>query len=50
MKDNQSAIAIAKSTLKDRPIHYDFSLKKPFPSHNTIEELLETGYVGVASN
>ncbi len=49
MKDRKSAIAIAKPTLKDRPIHYDFSLKKPFPSNKSIEELLEAGYIGVAS-
>ena len=44
---NPSKIAMAKPTLKDRPIHYDFSLKKPFPSNKTIEQLLEAGYVGV---
>jgi hypothetical protein len=49
MKDRQSAIVIAKPTLKDRPIHYDFSIKKPFRANKTIAELLETGYIGVAS-
>lgn len=49
MKDNKSAITIAKLTLKDRPKHYDFTLQKPFPSKKTIEELLEAGYIGVAA-
>ncbi|MEL6495939.1 MAG: hypothetical protein AAFQ41_12590 [Cyanobacteria bacterium J06623_7] len=33
--------------LRARPIHYDFSYKKPFISSKTIEELLAAGYVGV---
>lgn len=37
----------AKHNLQDRPIHYDYSYKKPFPSQKTIDELLREGYVGV---
>lgn len=33
--------------LQPRPLHYDFSYKKPFPSHKSIEQLLHEGYVGV---
>ena len=33
--------------LKNRPIHYDFSYKKPFPSSKTIDKLLNEGYVGI---
>jgi hypothetical protein len=31
----------------NRPIHYDFTYKKPFPSLKTIDELLKEGYVGI---
>jgi hypothetical protein len=37
----------AQSCLQTRPIHYDFSYKKPFPSQKTIDELLHEGYVGI---
>ena len=37
----------SKLSLRARPIHYDFSYKKPFPSSKTIEELLAEGYVGI---
>ena len=37
----------AKNHLKAIPIHYDFSYKNPFPSHKTIDQLLQEGYVGV---
>ncbi len=37
----------AKSSLQARPIHYDFSYKKPFPSQKTIDQLLKEGYVGI---
>ena len=33
--------------LQSRPIHYDFSYKKPFLSSKTIDELLAEGYVGI---
>ena len=33
--------------LQARPVHYDFSYKKPFPSQKTIEELIAEGYVGI---
>ncbi|MBE9047464.1 hypothetical protein IQ255_24195 [Pleurocapsales cyanobacterium LEGE 10410] len=33
--------------LQTRPIHYDFSYKKPFPSTKTIDQLLSEGYVGI---
>ncbi|MEM7760151.1 MAG: hypothetical protein AAGF83_05445 [Cyanobacteria bacterium P01_G01_bin.67] len=33
--------------LQARPIHYDFSYKKPFPSPKTIDQLLSEGYVGI---
>lgn len=36
-----------KFCLQARPIHYDFSYKKPFPSRKTIDELLSEGYVGI---
>ena len=50
MTSNKNAIAKkATSSLKVRPIHYDFSLKKPFPSNKTIKELVDAGYVGVDS-
>lgn len=37
----------AETNLQERPIYYDFSYKKPFPSHKTIDELLIEGYVGI---
>ncbi len=37
----------AKPHLQSRPIHYDFSYKKPFPSQKTIEQLLSEGYIGI---
>lgn len=37
----------AKLVLQKRPVHYDFSYKKPFPSQKTIEQLLSEGYVGI---
>ena len=33
--------------LQARPVHYDFSYKKPFPSQKTIEQLLNEGYIGI---
>ena len=39
--------ACIENHLQARPIHYDFSYKKPFPSQKTIDELLEEGYVGI---
>ena len=33
--------------LQTRPVHYDFSYKKPFPSSKTIDQLLNEGYVGI---
>ena len=36
-----------KLGLQARPIHYDFSYKKPFPSQKTIDELIKEGYVGI---
>ena len=36
-----------KLCLRPRPIYYDFSYKKPFPSAKTIDELLNEGYVGI---
>lgn len=39
--------ADVKSVIKPRPIHYDFTYKKPFPSLKTIDELLREGYVGI---
>lgn len=33
--------------LQPRPIHYDYSYKKPFPSEKNIDELLDEGYVGI---
>ena len=39
--------ADAKSVIKPRPIHYDFTYKKPFPSQKTIDELLQEGYIGI---
>lgn len=52
MQDNQAinmeyANTVAQYNLQDRPIHYDFSYKKPFPSKKTIDELLNEGYVGI---
>ena len=41
------AIANSKPHLKARPTYYNFSLKKPFPAQETIEELLASGYVGI---
>lgn len=43
----QNKIDIYKKALQPRPIHYDFSYKKPFPSTKTIEDLLNEGYVGI---
>ena len=37
----------AECGIKPRPIHYDFTYKKPFPSVKTIDELLQEGYVGI---
>lgn len=34
-------------SLQSRPVHYDFSYKKPFPSSKTIDRLLSEGYVGI---
>jgi len=34
-------------SLQARPVHYDFSYKKPFPSQKTIDELINEGYVGI---
>lgn len=42
----QNHIPTARS-LQTRPIHYDFSYKKPFPSPKTIDQLLNEGYVGI---
>ena len=50
MTDNKRAMAKATSTLLERPKHYDFSLKKPFPSNRTMEELLAEGYIGIDYN
>ncbi|MEL6578711.1 MAG: hypothetical protein AAFQ14_03080 [Cyanobacteria bacterium J06621_12] len=36
-----------KYNLQARPVHYDFSYKKPFPSSKTIDELLDEGYAGI---
>lgn len=33
--------------LRTRPVHYDYSYKKPFPSSKTIETLIKEGYVGI---
>ena len=33
--------------LQARPIHYDYSYKKPFLSDKTIDELIDEGYVGI---
>jgi hypothetical protein len=33
--------------LQSRPVHYNFSYKKPFPSSKNIEQLLGEGYVGI---
>lgn len=38
------------SGLQARPVHYDFSYKKPFLSHKTIDQLLAEGYVGIDHN
>lgn len=35
------------TSLENRPVHYDFSYKKPFPSSKTIDQLLNEGYVGI---
>lgn len=45
-KSQQNSFS-AISSLKARPIHYDFSYKNPFPSQKTIDELLREGYVGI---
>ena len=34
-------------SLQSRPVHYDFSYRKPFPSSKTIDQLLSEGYVGI---
>ena len=52
MKNNQmielhTSHSLSKSQLNTRPVHYDFSYKKPFPSHKTIDQLLAEGYVGI---
>ena len=39
--------ADVNSVIKPRPVHYDFTYKKPFPSPKTIDELLQEGYVGI---
>ena len=39
--------ASVELSLRARPIHYDFSYKKPFRSAKNIEELLAQGYVGI---
>ncbi|MEM6611329.1 MAG: hypothetical protein AAF652_03570 [Cyanobacteria bacterium P01_C01_bin.72] len=39
--------ASLKCSLQARPVHYDFSYKKPFPSSKTIDELLDEGYAGI---
>lgn len=39
--------AYAECAIKPRPIHYDFTYKKPFPSPKSIDELLQAGYVGI---
>ena len=48
MTDNKRENSKQKDILKERPIYYDYSLKKPFPAHKTIEELLNIGYTGVS--
>ena len=48
MTDNNRRNSDNQETLKERPIHYDYSLKKPFPAKQTIAELLELGYTGVS--
>ncbi|MEO1466174.1 MAG: hypothetical protein AAFR89_08075 [Cyanobacteria bacterium J06633_1] len=40
-------ITCPKCNLQARPVHYDFSYKKPFPSSKTIDELLDEGYIGI---
>lgn len=50
MTDIKSSGSPCHYTLLNRPKHYDFSLKKPFPSNKTIEELLAEGYVGIDYN
>jgi len=47
-KPRQNA-AYVEFGLQARPVHYDFSYKKPFPSHKTIDELIDEGYVGIDS-
>jgi len=52
MKNNQEIKLQCKNAytgrgLQARPVHYDFSYKKPFPSHKTIDQLLAEGYVGI---
>ena len=52
VKNNQtinlhSVHSCDRALLRDRPVHYDFSYKKPFPSHKTIDRLLAEGYVGI---
>lgn len=39
--------ACMEFNLQTRPIHYDFSYKKPFLSPKSIDELLDDGYVGI---
>ena len=51
MENNQmielNSHIFTKSSLHTRPVHYDFSYKKPFPSPKTIDQLLIEGYVGI---
>ena len=52
MKNNQVIKLKYRDTctsqsLQTRPVHYDFSYKKPFHSDKTIDQLLAEGYVGI---
>lgn len=52
MENNQGIKSYYKESnvdqaLQARPIHYDFTYKKPFLSHKTIDQLLVEGYVGI---
>jgi len=52
MKNNQGIKLKYRDTytnqsLQARPVHYDFSYKKPFHSHKNIDQLLAEGYVGI---
>ncbi|MEM7590353.1 MAG: hypothetical protein AAF383_02310 [Cyanobacteria bacterium P01_A01_bin.83] len=44
---SQQYQAATRFALHARPIYYDFSYKKPFPSSKTIDELLREGYAGI---